>query len=342
MLPAKWRKLTLPSSPDTCSKTQHGWSEILSFPGVIKGEMWFETHAALCDVISVVCVTSCLCSLWSIAAISVNRFIHICKSEVSHSCFLSSFRLKSNLRISFGTYKAKGHSEVEIGNSQKRIFSLFGHGTNVSCLRLVLPDGLYHKKQYPDLYWTLATLDSDRLSLALRNWRSRVCFLFSVCRLLCSCDFFCSVRFWKNTANAILKAKQNFSKRSEFLRTHNDLLLCFPFLFSFEFRYDRKSLGCLWDRINPNPYFLIVFALTVGILTSLIALCYLLIFLHVKKSKDKVCLGQFASIEEFLLFWNSNFTFQTCFHFIQPCVHSIPPLFAVTARDCPKRDFTFL
>ncbi|XP_077863871.1 LOW QUALITY PROTEIN: melanopsin-B-like [Saccoglossus kowalevskii] len=49
--------------------------------GILKTHHFFRLNSDLCEVISFVCVTSCIASLWNIMAISVNRYIHICKSK---------------------------------------------------------------------------------------------------------------------------------------------------------------------------------------------------------------------------------------------------------------------
>lgn len=49
-----------------------------SIAGVFTGHQWFQEQNALCHIIGSVCLVSCVCSLWSIAAISVNRYILLC------------------------------------------------------------------------------------------------------------------------------------------------------------------------------------------------------------------------------------------------------------------------
>ncbi len=52
--------------------------------GVVHGELWFELHhPTLCRVIASVCTASCFCSLMSIMAISINRYVHICHHQVT-------------------------------------------------------------------------------------------------------------------------------------------------------------------------------------------------------------------------------------------------------------------
>ena len=53
------------------------------FLGIIKGEAWFEERPLLCSIVGVMCVETCLCSLLSIMLISIDRYVHICKYQVS-------------------------------------------------------------------------------------------------------------------------------------------------------------------------------------------------------------------------------------------------------------------
>ncbi|XP_054748060.2 melatonin receptor type 1C-like [Lytechinus pictus] len=46
--------------------------------GLFKGETYFTSHHPLCNFIGATCIICCVCSLWSIAAIAVNRYIAIC------------------------------------------------------------------------------------------------------------------------------------------------------------------------------------------------------------------------------------------------------------------------
>ena len=52
------------------------------FTGIVKGELWFEYRPRLCTAVASICVMSCFCSLLSIMAISINRYVHICKNQV--------------------------------------------------------------------------------------------------------------------------------------------------------------------------------------------------------------------------------------------------------------------
>ncbi|XP_054750642.2 melatonin receptor type 1A-like [Lytechinus pictus] len=43
---------------------------------------FFEDKPALCEIIGIVCVTSCCGSLWSLASIAINRYIAICHRDI--------------------------------------------------------------------------------------------------------------------------------------------------------------------------------------------------------------------------------------------------------------------
>ncbi|XP_064621987.1 melatonin receptor type 1B-like [Lineus longissimus] len=53
----------------------------MSIAGVVLGPKYFNDRPALCKAIGSLCLASCVCSLYSIAAISLNRYILICKNE---------------------------------------------------------------------------------------------------------------------------------------------------------------------------------------------------------------------------------------------------------------------
>ncbi|PIK48217.1 putative melatonin receptor type 1C [Apostichopus japonicus] len=46
--------------------------------GVLTHGEYFHKKPFLCELIGIVCITSCSCSLWSVAAISLNRYVAIC------------------------------------------------------------------------------------------------------------------------------------------------------------------------------------------------------------------------------------------------------------------------
>ncbi|XP_022093694.1 melatonin receptor type 1B-A-like [Acanthaster planci] len=50
----------------------------------------FRNRPALCDFFGFLCTTSCTCSLWSITAISINRYVCICHNSAYHRIFTRS------------------------------------------------------------------------------------------------------------------------------------------------------------------------------------------------------------------------------------------------------------
>ena len=68
------------------------WYQLINyFVGIIKGEIWFATRPALCSAIGSVCWVSCFCSLLSIMVISIDRYVHICKSQVCRNLLLRDY-----------------------------------------------------------------------------------------------------------------------------------------------------------------------------------------------------------------------------------------------------------
>ena len=59
-------------------------------------------------------------------------------------------------------------------------------------------------------------------------------------------------------------------------------------IISLFFRYDRKNLGCVWDRLHPKPYFYLVFALIVTGSAIIIVNCYFEIYLTFRRSRKRV------------------------------------------------------
>ncbi|XP_002742189.1 melatonin receptor type 1B-like [Saccoglossus kowalevskii] len=53
--------------------------DVFSVIGVIRSHHYFSNKSALCETIASVCVIACIASLWNIMAISINRYIYICK-----------------------------------------------------------------------------------------------------------------------------------------------------------------------------------------------------------------------------------------------------------------------
>ena len=59
-----------------------GFVDPFSIAGVFIGHQWFLDRIVLCHFIGSVCLVSCVCSLWSIAAISLNRYILLCQQHL--------------------------------------------------------------------------------------------------------------------------------------------------------------------------------------------------------------------------------------------------------------------
>ena len=64
-----------------------GFVDPFSIAGVFIGKDFFLEYHGLCHVIGSVCLISCVCSLWSIAAISVNRFVMLCRRALYYRIF---------------------------------------------------------------------------------------------------------------------------------------------------------------------------------------------------------------------------------------------------------------
>ena len=52
-----------------------------SIAGAVKGEIWFAKRPILCSILGGICTVSCYCSLLSIMAVSIDRYVHICRSQ---------------------------------------------------------------------------------------------------------------------------------------------------------------------------------------------------------------------------------------------------------------------
>lgn len=63
----------------------------MSVAGVFLKHDYFLKRPILCHAIGSICLISCVCSLWSIGAISLNRYVRICKSNSYNKLF--SWRL---------------------------------------------------------------------------------------------------------------------------------------------------------------------------------------------------------------------------------------------------------
>ncbi|XP_071491133.1 melatonin receptor type 1B-B-like [Diadema antillarum] len=55
--------------------------------GLVTAGEFFSDKEALCQIIGVVCITSCSCSMWSIASVGVNRYVAIVHRNVYHQIF---------------------------------------------------------------------------------------------------------------------------------------------------------------------------------------------------------------------------------------------------------------
>uniref|UniRef100_A0A1I8HM29 G_PROTEIN_RECEP_F1_2 domain-containing protein n=1 Tax=Macrostomum lignano TaxID=282301 RepID=A0A1I8HM29_9PLAT len=60
---------------------------------ILKGEIYFMERRGLCLFVASICLVSCYCSLLSIAAIAINRYIHICRSSAYPSIFTRRWTL---------------------------------------------------------------------------------------------------------------------------------------------------------------------------------------------------------------------------------------------------------
>ena len=58
-----------------------GFVNPFSIAGVMVGHEWFLQNSGLCHLIGSICLVSCVCSLWSIAAISLNRYVLLCQQR---------------------------------------------------------------------------------------------------------------------------------------------------------------------------------------------------------------------------------------------------------------------
>ncbi|XP_064608144.1 melatonin receptor type 1B-like [Liolophura sinensis] len=71
-----------------------------SIIGFVLGEVYFEDKPALCELVACICLTSCFCSLLSIGAISINRYIHICH----HQVYPKIFTFRNTVLITIGLW----------------------------------------------------------------------------------------------------------------------------------------------------------------------------------------------------------------------------------------------
>ena len=61
-----------------------------SILGGIKGGDFFFRYPIICEIIASMCIISCTCSVWNIAAISVNRYVCICHHFIYHDMYNKS------------------------------------------------------------------------------------------------------------------------------------------------------------------------------------------------------------------------------------------------------------
>ena len=59
----------------------------LNHPSIHTKGVFFLDKPILCEFLGVICITSCACSLWGIAAIAINRYICICHRQIYLTLF---------------------------------------------------------------------------------------------------------------------------------------------------------------------------------------------------------------------------------------------------------------
>ena len=64
-----------------------GFVDPMSIAGVVLGPKYFLERETLCHIIGSICLASCVCSLWTISTISINRFVLICHNRHYSSIF---------------------------------------------------------------------------------------------------------------------------------------------------------------------------------------------------------------------------------------------------------------
>ena len=75
-----------------------------SIAGVLVGNLYFDHRPALCHFLGSICLTGCVCSLWSIAAISVNRYVLICHNHYYSIVFTKKNSIAMCLGLWFGAF----------------------------------------------------------------------------------------------------------------------------------------------------------------------------------------------------------------------------------------------
>ncbi len=66
---------------------------IIQISGMVKGREYFENRPVLCDITSSICLTACVCALFSIGGISFNRYLNICRPNI----YPHVFNLRNNI-----------------------------------------------------------------------------------------------------------------------------------------------------------------------------------------------------------------------------------------------------
>ncbi|CAH1776621.1 unnamed protein product [Owenia fusiformis] len=70
-----------------CDIILASWVNAFFIAGAFLGEKWFLDRKALCDIVSFFCLSACLCSLATVAAIAVNRYVCICRKSIYHKIY---------------------------------------------------------------------------------------------------------------------------------------------------------------------------------------------------------------------------------------------------------------
>ena len=81
-----------------------GFVDPFSIAGVFVGPEFWEIYDGLCHLVGSVCLISCVCSLWSIAAISLNRYILICRQNIYGRIFTFKKTVGIALVLWFGAF----------------------------------------------------------------------------------------------------------------------------------------------------------------------------------------------------------------------------------------------
>ncbi|XP_072014866.1 melatonin receptor type 1B-B-like [Amphiura filiformis] len=61
--------------------------DVFTILGICTKGLVFEGKPILCELLGVICITSCACSLWSIATIALNRYVGICHRNLYMNLF---------------------------------------------------------------------------------------------------------------------------------------------------------------------------------------------------------------------------------------------------------------